>query len=173
MSALGAAEPPGMRRLPALPAAMLLLSTCGMAVGLAIDCGVTPPDLIATLCVGSAGSLAATIAAHSAFLPATHIGMLAGAILALALDERPDDPGFLRAFVRRLPAGAVSILAMFTGMVLGGWLGPDVAARLGVGSDFAGLIGGMVIGMAAGMLLAAPLVGLARRPAPSSPRKRL
>ena len=31
-------------------ATMLLLSACGMAIGLAIDCGATPPALIAALC---------------------------------------------------------------------------------------------------------------------------
>ena len=73
-------------RLPAA-AVMLFLSVCGMAIGLAIDCGVTPPALLAALCAASSGSLAATLSFHVAVMPASYAMMGAAAVLAAAFNE--------------------------------------------------------------------------------------
>ncbi|MBZ0229910.1 MAG: hypothetical protein K8F58_15860 [Bauldia sp.] len=132
---------PAERRLPVgrsvAPVSMLFLCLCGMAVGLAIDCGAVPPEVLASLCIAATGSLPATAAVHFELLPATHLLMLAGAV--------------------RVGVNLATVALMFAGMILGAWLGPGIALGLGIGSSFAGLTGAMVAGMALGMIVAAPL----------------
>ena len=141
------------------------LSLCGMAIGLAIDCGSTPPEILASLCVAASSSLAASLRVHLEVLPATHLMMLAGAALAAAMMETTQDRGWrdhsLRAMVARNLPGAAGAAAMVVGMVIGGWLGPPLAVRFGIASGFARLTIAMVLGMASGMIIATPLYRLA------------
>lgn len=149
------------------PLFMLFLSLCGMAIGLAIDCGSIPPEILASLCVAASSSLAASLRVHLEVLPATHLMMLAGAALAAAMLETMQDRGWrdhsLRAMIARNLPGAAGAAAMVAGMVIGGWLGPPLAVRFGIASGFARLTIAMVLGMAAGMIIATPLYRLAPR----------
>jgi len=129
--------------------AMLVLSICGMATGLAIDCGTTPPELLAALCADSAGGLAATLSFHVAVMPASYAMMAATAVLAVSFNaangaRRPSHrPG------SHVAAAAASVAAMLLGMFAGGWLAPDAARLFGTEPGFGALVIGMVAGMAA------------------------
>jgi hypothetical protein len=142
------------RRLPAA-AVMLFLSVCGMAIGLAIDCGVTPPGLLAALCAASSGSLAATLSFHVAVMPASYAMMGGAAVLAVAFNEANAGRG--RRTASRVAATATSVIAMLVGMFAGGWLAPDAAALLGTDPGFGLLVTGMVAGMLAATLIAAAI----------------
>jgi hypothetical protein len=48
-------------------------------------------------------------------------------------------------------------------MIAGGFLGPPLVERLGIASGFTRLIVAMLLGMASGMVLAAPLYRLGNR----------
>lgn len=141
-------------RLPPV-AMMLVLSVCGMAIGLAIDCGTTPPQLLAALCAASAGGLAATLGFHVAVMQASYAMMAAAAALAVAFNEA--GAGQDRRPAWRLAAAAASAVAMPAGMFAGGWLAPDAAALLGIESGFGPLVAGMVAGMTAATLAAAAI----------------
>jgi len=131
-------------RLP--PAAtMLLLSGSGMAVGLAIDCGATPPALIAGLCTAAPASLAATFRFHMTMMPAGYALTAVGSLLAVGLTTGTHRDA--AAMAARLSCVAL----MLAGMIGGGWLAPHLAMRLGVTPGF----GLLVAAMAAGMTLAA------------------
>ena len=155
---------PAERRLPVgrsvAPVSMLFLCLCGMAVGLAIDCGAVPPEVLASLCIAATGSLPATAAVHFELLPATHLLMLAGAGIAIAMGETAGWPGRTApapgGIAVRVGVNLATVALMFAGMILGAWLGPGIALGLGIGSSFAGLTGAMVAGMALGMIVAAP-----------------
>lgn len=138
-------------RLPAA-AVMLFLSVCGMAIGLAIDCGVTPPGLLAALCAASSGSLAATLSFHVAVMPASYAMMGGAAVLAVAFNEA--NAGRIRRTASRVAAAATSVIAMLVGMFAGGWLAPDAAALVGTEPGFGPLVTGMVAGMMAATLIA-------------------
>jgi hypothetical protein len=133
---------------------MLVLSACGMAIGLTIDCGTTPPDLIAALCAASSGSLAATLAFHATVMPASYAATAAAAVLAATLTAATHAN---RRRATRFAKGAASVVLMLAGMFVGGWLAPDAAAMLGAEPGFATLVGGMVTGMAAAALAAAAI----------------
>lgn len=144
------------------PLMMLFLSVCGMAIGLAIDCGSIPPDVLASLCLTEVTSLTGGLRAHLAVLPATHALMLVGAPVSGAMtDAAADEKGrherSIATMVARHLPDAICAAAMLAGMVAGGVLGPPLVERLGIASGFTRLIVAMVIGMAAGMLLATPL----------------
>jgi hypothetical protein len=136
---------------------MLVLSICGMAIGLAIDCGATPPDLLAALCAASSGSLAATLRFHVAVMPASYAMMAAAAILATAFNEAAPGRGVDRRPAVRFATGATSVTLMLIGMFAGGWLAPDAAAMLGIDPGFVALVGGMVGGMIVAALVAAAI----------------
>ncbi len=136
------ATPAGRRPATAV---MLVLSICGMAIGLAIDCGTTPPDLLAALCAGASGSLAATLSFHVAVMPASYAMMGVAALLAAAFNATNAGPD--RRTAPHLAAAAASVIAMLLGMFAGGWLAPDAAALLGIGPGFGSLVAGMVAGM--------------------------
>ena len=133
---------------------MLFLSVSGMAIGLAIDCGITPPSLLAALCADSSGSLAATLSFHIAMMPASYAIMGGAAVLAAALSETRAGREGARRTPPRFAAAAVSVIAMPIGMFAGGWLAPDAAAFFGAEPGFGPLVTGMVAGMMAATLVA-------------------
>jgi hypothetical protein len=144
------------------PLLMLFLSVCGMAIGLAIDCGSIPPDVLASLCQAKATSLAAGLQAHLAVLPATHAlmlvgGVVAGAMTEAATDERARHERSIASMAARHLANMICAAAMVGGMAAGGVLGPPLVERLGIASGFARLVVAMVLGMACGMVVATPL----------------
>jgi hypothetical protein len=144
------------------PLMMLFLSGCGMAIGLAIDCGSIPPDVLASLCLAKAASLTGGLRAHLALLPATHALMLAGALVSGAMtDAVTDEQGrhkrpIATMVARHLP-NAICAAAMVAGMIAGGFFGPPLVEHLGVASGFTRLVVAMLLGMACGMVLAMPL----------------
>jgi hypothetical protein len=142
-------------RVPA-GGAMLFLSICGMAIGLAIDCGVTPPALLAALCAGASGSPAATLSFHVAVMPASYAVMGGAAVVAAALNGNAGR-SVARQTPARLAAGAASVVLMVAGMFAGGWLAPDAAALLGAEPGFGPLVLGMVTGMVVATLVAAAI----------------
>jgi hypothetical protein len=143
-------------RLPAA-AVMLFLSVCGMAIGLAVDCGVTPPGLLAALCAASTGSLAATLSFHVAVMPASYAMMAAAAVLAVALNEANAARHVARRTASRFAAAVTCVILMMAGMFVGGWLAPEAAALLGAAPGFGPLVIGMVGGMMAATLAAAAI----------------
>jgi hypothetical protein len=154
MNGRGAASPTLAIRLPA-DAVMLLLSICGMAIGLAIDCSATPPQLLAALCTASAASLTASFAFHATMMPASYAAMTAAAILAAAFAASA--PGGQGAAGTRALRAAMSVALMLVGMFAGGWLGPEVATALGLAPGFAIIVVGMVGGMIATSLALAAI----------------
>jgi hypothetical protein len=142
------------------PLTMLFLCICGMAIGLAIDCGALPPEALASLCLAPLGSLADGLLTHLELLPATHALMLIGALVAAAISEAETDEPRRRLSIAARTArhlhGAICVVAMAGGMMLGGFLGPPMIGRLGVASGFTQLAAAMLLGMAAGMLLTMP-----------------
>jgi hypothetical protein len=132
-------------RLPAT-AVMLVLPVCGMAIGLAVDCGVTPPALLAALCADSSGGLGATIGFLVAVLPSSYAMMAAAAVLATAINAAGAGQ-VRRTAASRIATATASVIAMLAGMFAGGWLAPDAAALFGAGPGFGPLVAGMVAGM--------------------------
>lgn len=151
------------------PLLMLFLCLCGMAVGLAIDSGSVPLELLASLCLAGSDKFVSSVNVHLDLLPATHGMMLVGAVLAASMMQsmrRIDQSDkSSKALLARCVPDATCAAAMLVGMVVGGWLGPSVLAASGVGSSSAQLIGAMVLGMTAGMVLAMPLYRRRRVPA--------
>lgn len=143
-------------RLPPV-ATMLLLSASGMAVGLAIDCGTTPPALIAALCATEPGSLAAALRFHLAVMPASYAMTAVAGLLALGLTAGGGRPG------AGLAAGLACLVLMMAGMVVGGWLAPEIAALLGAEPGFALLVAAMATGMALATVAGAAVARLAGR----------
>jgi hypothetical protein len=142
------------------PLLMLFLCLCGMAIGLAIDSGSIPLEVLASLCLAGSGTLASGAAVHLSLLPATHAMMFGGAVLAAAITKSgrgSDGHSSTNATAARyLPEGAC-VAAMLAGMILGGWFGPPVAASLGIAASSSRLIAAMAVGMVAGMAVAMPL----------------
>jgi hypothetical protein len=139
------------------PAAMvmLFLSVSGMAIGLAIDCGVTPPALLAALCAAPSGGLAATLSFHVAVMPASYAMMAMAAVVSAAFGQAGARRGPPRATLPRVVGSAAAVVAMLLGMFAGGWLAPDAAALFGAEPGFGPLVTGMVSGMTAATLAAA------------------
>ena len=135
-------------RLPPV-ATMLLLSGCGMAIGLAIDCGMTPPALIAALCTAAPASLTDTLRFHVAVMPASYAMTVVAGLLAVALaagtDRRP----------AAMAGGLGGLVLMMVGMVAGGWLAPALATLPGLEPGFALLVAAMAGGMALATLAGA------------------
>ncbi len=134
------------------PLMMLFLCTCAMAIGLAIDSGAVPLDVLASLCLADSLTIASSAQLHLAYLPATHGLMLAAAAVALLMQG-----GGTGTHMR----GGACAIAMFGGMVLGAWAGAPILRDLGVGSSAAQLVAAMTLGMAAGTILTMP-VGIRR-----------
>jgi hypothetical protein len=156
-------RPTGFARAAATPILMLFLCLCGMATGLAIDCGNVPPDILASLCAAAPGSVLATLRLHLTLLPATHGLMLFGAAIALVMAEfsllQEGGEAARSAPAVRAAGYALCVVAMAAGMALGGWIGPELTARIGLPASLAGLMGAMATGMTLGMVVATVLSG--------------
>src|SRR5579863_8629968 len=114
---------------PTATASMLLASLGGMAVGFLVDSGALGPETLASLCQETSSTLAISIVHHWTLLRATLVGMVAAGVLVSAVDEIRDGA------TPRLPRLGFSLLrhlAMVAGMLLAGWIGPPLAAALGV-----------------------------------------
>ena len=142
------------------PLLMLFLCFCGMAIGLAIDCGTVPLSVVASLCIAGSSTLASSVRVHVAMLPATHVLMITGAVLAAALindaADRPRGSRSWREIATRYAPNSACAVAMLAGMVVVGWLGPPVPRSLGIGSVTAQLMVAMVLGMVASTVVAMP-----------------
>lgn len=145
-------------RLPA-GGVMLFLSVSGMAIGLAIDCGTTPPALIAALCA-DAGSAGGAFAFHAEMMPASYAMTAVAAILAAGFNATAQGRGAGRPRAARVASNTATVLLMLLGMFAGGWLAPDVAAGLGVEASFVALVGGMIAGMIAATVAALAIARL-------------
>jgi hypothetical protein len=152
---------------------MLFLSVCGMAIGLAIDCGATPPDLLAALCTASTGSLATSLAFHVTMMPASYVAMTAAAILAAAFAAATPEAAATRGAGRRAAGALVSVGLMLVGMFAGGWLAPEIAAGLGAEAGFATIVFGMTGGMVAATVAAGAITRAVDAATARSGRKRL
>lgn len=138
------------------PLTMLTLCLCGMATGLAIDLQSVLPATVATLCLGG-HSFVGSLLGHASLLPATNLFMLASGLIAIGLGAPAragsGGPAGLRSHLVR---GLACNAAMFAGMALAQWLGPEVATGLGLSWSLSAMMGAM----AAGMALGATAVGL-------------
>lgn len=113
-------------RLAQLPATgvMLFLSVSGMAIGLAIDCGAPPPELIAALCTAASGGIGAAFAFHTAIMPASYAMAAVAAILAAGFSGTARRCGAGRPRTARIVWSAAPAVLMLVGMFAGGWLAP-------------------------------------------------
>jgi hypothetical protein len=131
------------------PQAMMLLGTVGMLCGLALDTERAGLGAIASLCASSAPDFLTVARLHLEWLPAMHLGMIAGGLGALAWLRRVR-PGCRRQFCARFVQNIACSGWMIGGMVAGvlayyrlaAWFG-----SAGVPAMLGGMIGGMVWGM--------------------------
>jgi hypothetical protein len=131
------------------PQAMMLLGTLGMLGGLAIDVQRAGLMAIASMCAASAPDFLAVARLHLEWLPAMHVGMVAGGLGALAWLRRVR-PGCRRQFCARFLQNITCSGWMIVGMVAGVVLYYRLAAwfgSMGVPAMLGGMIGGMVWGM--------------------------
>jgi hypothetical protein len=131
------------------PQAMMLLGTLGMLGGLALDVQRTGLDAIVSMCAASAPNFLAVARLHLEWLPAMHIGMVAGGLGALVWLRRVR-PGCRRQFCARFLQNIACSGWMIVGMVAGVVLYYRLAAwfgGIGVSAMLGGMIGGMVWGM--------------------------
>jgi hypothetical protein len=161
MTRSGGVQAPRLERLPA-SAVMLFLSVSGMAIGLAIDCGATPPELIAALCTAASGGIGAAFAFHAAMMPAGYAMAAVAAILAAGFSGTARRCGAGRPGTARIVWSAAPAVLMLVGMFAGGWLAPDVAAHIGLAPNFGALVGGMVAGMTAAVFAGAAIANVVR-----------
>src|SRR6476659_3038382 len=123
------------------PLGGLLVCLAGMAVGLVIDCAATPPAVLASLCA-LPGSILANLRAHWAVMPATHLVMIAGWLLAAAVaasnDWRRTGGRWRKTIAVRLCTDTVCLAGMLGGMIAGSALGPLLIAGAGLRPDLAG-----------------------------------
>ncbi len=131
------------------PQAMMVLGTLGMLAGLAIDVQHAGLAAIHSLCAASAPDFLALARLHLEWLPAMHLGMVAGGLGALAWLRRVR-PGCRRQFCARFMQNIACSGWMMVGMVTGVILYYRLAAwfgSAGVPAMLGGMIGGMVWGM--------------------------
>ena len=131
------------------PQAMMLLGTLGMLGGLALDVHRAGLEAIASMCASSAPDFLSVAQLHLAWLPAMHLGMVAGGLGALAWLRRVR-PGCRRQFCARFVQNIACSGWMMVGMVAGVILYYRLAAwfgSAGVPAMLGGMIGGMVWGM--------------------------
>jgi hypothetical protein len=131
------------------PQAMMLLGTIGMLGGLALDVHRAGLAAIASMCASSGPDFLAVARLHLEWLPAMHIGMLAGGLGALVWLRRVR-PGCKRQFCARFMQNITCSAWMMVGMVAGVILYYRLAAwfgSAGVPAMLGGMIGGMVWGM--------------------------
>lgn len=139
------------------PALIFMLCFCGMTTGLAIDLQSISPATLASLCLGT-HSLADSIVAHSALLPATNLFMLGGGVIAAGVAE----PDVRRWSARRFGFYVGCCAAMLAGMLFGEWFGPRLAAGAGLSWDLSAMVAAMAAGMALGMAAVTALGRISR-----------
>jgi len=137
------------------PQAMMLLGTAGMLAGLSIDVQRAGLAAIASMCAARAPDFIAVARLHFEWLPAMHVGMVAGGFGALILLRRLR-PGCRRQFCARVMQNMACSAWMIAGMVAGVVLYYQLAAWLG-GAGVAAMLGGMIGGMVWGMVASVTL----------------
>ncbi len=131
------------------PQAMMLLGTVGMLAGLALDVQRAGLEAIVSMCAASGPDFLAVAQLHLAWLPAMHVGMVAGGLGALVW-LRKLRPHCRRQFCARFAQNLACSAWMMIGMVAGVILYYRLAAwfgAAGVPAMLGGMIGGMVWGM--------------------------
>jgi hypothetical protein len=144
------------------PQAMMLLGTIGMLGGLAIDVHRAGLAAIASMCAASGPDFLAVARMHLEWLPAMHVGMVAGGLGALVWLRRVR-PGCRRQFCARFLQNITCSGWMMLGMVAGVILYYRLAAWLGsagVPAMLGGMIGGMVWGMVVSVSIYRVIIGL-------------
>lgn len=144
------------------PQAMMLLGTVGMLTGLAIDVQRTGLESIASMCISSGPDFLAVARLHLEWLPAMHVGMVAGGLGALVW-LRKVRPDCRRQFCARFAQNIACSAWMMAGMVAGVILYYRLAAwfgSAGVPAMLGGMIGGMVWGMVVSVSLYRVALGL-------------
>jgi len=144
------------------PQAMMLLGTVGMLGGLAIDVHRAGLAAIASMCAASGPDFLAVARMHLEWLPAMHVGMVAGGLGALVWLRRVR-PGCRRQFCARFLQNITCSGWMMVGMVAGVILYYRLAAWLGsagVPAMLGGMIGGMVWGMVVSVSIYRKIIGL-------------
>jgi len=156
------------------PQAMMLLGTLGMLAGLAIDVHNAGLAAIASMCAASAPDFLSVARLHLEWLPAMHLGMLAGGLGALAWLRRVR-PGCRRQFCARFVQNIACSGWMMIGMVAGVILYYRLAAWVGsagVPAMLGGMIGGMVWGMVVSVSIYRVWIGLRIAGLRAQPRAR-
>ncbi len=144
------------------PQAMMLLGTLGMLAGLAFDVQRAGLAAIASMCATRAPDFLAVAQLHLEWLPAMHLGMIAGGLGALAWLRRVR-PGCRRQFCARFVQNITCSGWMIAGMVAGVMLYYRLAAWLGSGgvpAMLGGMIGGMVWGMVVSVAIYRVIIGM-------------
>jgi hypothetical protein len=144
------------------PQAMMLLGTIGMLGGLALDVQRAGLAAIASMCASSGPDFLAVARLHLEWLPAMHVGMLAGGLGALVWLRRAR-PGCKRQFCARFMQNITCSVWMMAGMVAGVILYYRLAAwfgSAGVPAMLGGMIGGMVWGMVVSVSIYRVALGL-------------
>jgi len=144
------------------PQAMMLLGTLGMLGGLTLDVHHAGLAAIASMFTARAPDFLAVARLHLEWLPAMHLGMLAGGLGALAWLRRVR-PGCRRQFCARFLQNIACSGWMMLGMVAGVILYYRLAAwfgSAGVPAMLGGMIGGMVWGMVVSVSIYRVYIGL-------------
>jgi hypothetical protein len=144
------------------PQAMMMLGTIGMLGGLAIDVHRAGLAAIASMCAASGPDFLAVARMHLEWLPAMHVGMVAGGLGALVWLRRVR-PGCRRQFCARFLQNITCSGWMMVGMVAGVILYYRLAAwfgSAGVPAMLGGMIGGMVWGMVVSVSIYRVIIGL-------------
>ena len=144
------------------PQAMMLLGTLGMLTGLAFDVQRAGLAAIASMCVSRAPDFLAVAQLHVEWLPAMHLGMVAGGLGALAWLRRMR-PGCRRQFCARFVQNITCSGWMIAGMIAGVMLYYRLAAWFGSGgvpAMLGGMIGGMVWGMVVSVAIYRVIIGI-------------
>lgn len=144
------------------PQAMMLLGTIGMLGGLALDVHRAGLAAIASMCAASGPDFLAVARMHLEWLPAMHVGMVAGGLGALVWLRRVR-PACRRQFCARFLQNITCSGWMMVGMVAGVILYYRLAAWLGsagVPAMLGGMIGGMVWGMVVSVSIYRVVIGL-------------
>jgi hypothetical protein len=147
------------------PQAMMLLGTLGMLGGLSLDVQRAGLDAIASICAIRAPDFVAVAQLHLEWLPAMHVGMVAGGLGALVWLRRVR-PGCRRQFCARFMQNITCSGWMIVGMVAGVVLYYRLAVwfgTAGVPAMLGGMIGGMVWGMVVSVSIYRVYIGVRGR----------